>query len=1487
MPQTREYNIIADKARQMNLRAHNVPGDGNCFFHAVSVAMKAQGKPVGSAPELRKKLIHYFENELEPDFKEDLIITLHNEDGSDITDPEQSFLAYINALKNGEWSDNAVVQGIAELLKIKIITIKSNIGPNNVIVPRNDADCCATVVIGHIGEHYVTLISDDSHQCRYKKNPTKHIIKMHVEPQCVQSPQLQPLIPDHNSTKNDHACQNQLDKIQREEEKEDSIAYEATIKLKGLPFDTFLQNEDYDISTTYTCAPGENQRPRPLYEDEYFEELTNPTKYPSGEGGFSSKGNTKITMRKYFQHRLLHLDGRFAKDIDYLLSAQYHVESQNIKDNIQIFLRQTKGKNNAKGKIKAGVVKDLNNVQSMLRHDTAFRFLKTVRGSPAYWNAVLLDLLAMVRQLGVPTWFLTLSAADLQWPEIIQSIGHQYGKSFSKNDIKEMTWDDKCKWIRRNPVTASRQFKHRLDAFFTEFIGGKAHPIGELQDFVIRIEFQARGSPHAHCILWIKNAPKIDTDKDEEVTKFIDKYQTCEVPIEEDLCKLVNTVQKHVHSKTCRRQGSCRFHFPHLPSDATVIAKESDKTNLNTKKEVCKKVMEVMENPDYPDNITLEDLLKKASVDPCSYRQALQIMKSGKKIVLKRKPAEKWLNNYNSHILKHWQANMDLQYIVDPYSCIMYITSYMMKSEGAMSELLKQTVTECDDCDVKSKLKKVGSVFLNSREVSAQEATFRILSIPLKQCSRAVVFVNTAPPDKRVSLLKPRKVLEEMNDDDEEIFCTSLVDRYAARPDDLHNLCLAEFAASYVSAKRASPDEPDHISVIDQEMGQNEKIITLKNGLGTMRRRNRQCVIRFHQERKEGEDKYRNLLMLYLPWRDESDDLKGNFVSYQAHYQDVEIHVKTNESKFSIRAEEINEAYDNLQQNGPPDDAWDMIAPNIGFEQAEQQAEGFVIERDLPNENPFVNIDIGSEPTESDNEKSLFSKEIDPSLMSLEQYKEMTHSLNEKQKEFISFHKDWLKKAEEAIVNSKPVPQFSVFLSGHGGVGKSHVIKLVHYETMKILRKCPGYFLPNDIPVLRTAFTGTAAFGIDGMTLHSALGLAVGPKKKGYQKPSSSKLNTLRVHLGKLMVLIIDEASMVGADLLYDIHCRLQDIKENTDPDLRFGGVSVLAVGDLYQLQPVAQKHLFSEPSDDYARLHGSIWKEKFKMFELTESMRQKDDVAFSDLLLRVRKAECTEEDIALLQSREVSTTSEDYPSQAVHVFKTNHDVDHHNMNQLYKLDIPVEKIKAIDQKKDIHTGLVNITISKKPSETGGLHEIVSIAKGARVMITVNIDVSDGLVNGVCGTVEGLNKVLDKVQVVFVSFDSKRIGSNAIAKSSFKSTYPHAVPIKRHDVQFYAGRGHKPIMARRSQFPLTLAWACTIHKVQGKTLEKIVVSMRGKGNFFAGQAYVALSRVKKITDLHILQFDKNAIKVDKEVVREMKRLPHLTFYEDNITIAEE
>ena len=125
---------------------------------------------------------------------------------------------------------------------------------------------------------------------------------------------------------------------------------------------------------------------------------------------------------------------------------------------------------------------------------------------------------------------------------------------------------------------------------------------------MIRVEYQARGSRHAHKILWIKDAPKVGIDTDVDIANFIDRYQSCSIPDNDDeLRTLVKTLQTHVHSRTSGKAQSCRFRFPHPPSDNTVIAKtpEGDDPvtvarDIKAKQETLRKVKLELENPDFP-----------------------------------------------------------------------------------------------------------------------------------------------------------------------------------------------------------------------------------------------------------------------------------------------------------------------------------------------------------------------------------------------------------------------------------------------------------------------------------------------------------------------------------------------------------------------------------------------------------------------------------------------------------------------------------------------------------------------------------------------------------------------------------------------------------------------------------------------------------------------------------------------------------------------
>ena len=156
-------------------------------------------------------------------------------------------------------------------------------------------------------------------------------------------------------------------------------------------------------------------------------------------------------------------------------------------------MRQTRGRLHRGQVLTAGAVKNQQVISEMIQKDYAYCFLKNVRGSPAYFQSHVWcawDDLAAGNSNVVPH-----SAADMQWPDVIQTIARQYGTMLTDEDVKLMLFEEKSKWLRQNPVTAARHFQYRLNAFFQVILKSTAHPLGELVDYAIRIEFSKQGGP--------------------------------------------------------------------------------------------------------------------------------------------------------------------------------------------------------------------------------------------------------------------------------------------------------------------------------------------------------------------------------------------------------------------------------------------------------------------------------------------------------------------------------------------------------------------------------------------------------------------------------------------------------------------------------------------------------------------------------------------------------------------------------------------------------------------------------------------------------------------------------------------------------------------------------------------------------------------------------------------------------------------------------
>ena len=140
------------------------------------------------------------------------------------------------------------------------------------------------------------------------------------------------------------------------------------------------------------------------------------------------------------------------------------------------------------------------------------------------------EVIAMIKQLGAPSWWMTLSCADLRWNEIYKILSKLKGREMTDDVIAAMSYDEKCKVLNSNPVVVAKHFQFHLEILLKDLILSTSNPIGKVQYYAIRIEFQFRGSPHAHCFIWVKNFPLLTDETTDSFVEFIDQHVQAYLP---------------------------------------------------------------------------------------------------------------------------------------------------------------------------------------------------------------------------------------------------------------------------------------------------------------------------------------------------------------------------------------------------------------------------------------------------------------------------------------------------------------------------------------------------------------------------------------------------------------------------------------------------------------------------------------------------------------------------------------------------------------------------------------------------------------------------------------------------------------------------------------------------------------------------------------------------------------------------------------------
>ena len=195
--------------------------------------------------------------------------------------------------------------------------------------------------------------------------------------------------------------------------------------------------------------------------------------------------------------------------------------------------------------------------------------------------------------------------------------------------------------------------------------------------------------------------------------KLVESLVSVELPDDnEDLLNIVGTVQKHKHTKSCLKyNGGCRYGFPKLPSEETILAKplvepdmEKRKQKIEAAKATLQKAMALLNDDDLNEDMTLDDFVKKLEVTKEQYMEHISITEKGRTIIMKRRVKERFVNNYNKEMITAWNANMDIQLTLDPFAVISYIVNYVNKDESGLTKFMKDALTQVSSSDAKEKL---------------------------------------------------------------------------------------------------------------------------------------------------------------------------------------------------------------------------------------------------------------------------------------------------------------------------------------------------------------------------------------------------------------------------------------------------------------------------------------------------------------------------------------------------------------------------------------------------------------------------------------------------------------------------------------------------------------------------------------------------------------------------------------------------------------
>ena len=945
-----------------------------------------------------------------------------------------------------------------------------------------------------------------------------------------------------------------------------------------------------------------------------------------------------------------------------------------------------------------------------------------------------------------------------------------------------------------------------------------------------------------------------------------------------------------------------------------------------------------------------EDYIKAIS---CSIKRVV--------VFLKRDSHEVMINSFNKEAMLMWGSNMDIQEVSDPYGCASYVSAYMLKSNAVMSKLLRMAQAERqENLTVRQKLQRLANKFVNCQEVSAQEAVYTLLAMPVCQSSRDTIYVNTFPSKDRSKVIKDLANLQQLSSDSTLIYKKNLLDHYVNRPDVMESTCLAEFAACYnyitnstrnkVRKKVDRPFDEEELEDRDEDgfndMFENRvpineeqmnnipdyqnidtsdeehqdhaerrdvsKYVKLKNKDGYVMRRKTERVLRYkrYNQRNNKRNFFRVQNMLYIPWRDEAVELEDVTKDpYEKFEQNKEV-IIANRAKFEHHGIDkiikIQKEYDLIfrkEQDEKAEEAADKAQRadrliryynRTEDDDTDDSMSGTYLERVLaqgltPEE---LEEEFGYRmPINDRYEFRSFAPDRNlvisfPKRTSDQSYWNDLLRLNKLQ--FVYFM--------NFIRDMKSGKKFYHFIRGGSGTGKSFLIKLIYQTWIRYHQSMN--LAPDAIPVhtdakilsIVGAYTGKAAFNVRGDTVARLFRFQ--RMKQKYVELSNDIRKKMQDLYRDLGLIILDEVSMIGTNLLHKCNLRAQEFKENHDE--YFGGLPVILVGDFNQIPPIGDGGMvYNNPQVDHAYsslIDSEHWR-LFKMFELTEIMRQRGpEYNFAMALNNIGDNfyyGLSASEIEMFDKRIVSFDS--IPATAIFLFFTKQHTRDLNAKRLQTggegtLINCRAKDAARGNGKDSKRAEAELRALAKEANQKDVDILLDLPLkvGCKYMIVLNQDVSDGLTNGTTGILknyvpkaEGFrsdpaSELIDPKRLYFDFLEDdigQKVRDNQDNEPFYKDDRMYNNKEVGVDKKWTLMKFDETVIKEeeelkkdfhvvRIQFQIIPCEALTIHKSQGQTYKSVAICI--DQNLTQTLLYVAMSRVTTLNGLYFFSdIDKN------------------------------